>query len=192
MRVEGLDEFFDLAKVFEYLPPLKNNRVAISSFSGGEGVITTDFAQLHGLTLAELNMEAIEKLRSIFPPWEIPVNPFDTGVTGQFHPQDDVLGVMMDAFAGDPNVDCMAVQMGGGPRARGREPREQENEMVNLLIEAKRRGKAVAIWMISQWEGTSQLTEMLESNRIPVYPSAERAIRALGALYRYSVLRRRG
>jgi len=192
IRVQGLDEFFDLAKVFEYLPPLQNNRIAISSFSGGEGVITTDFSQLYGLTLAELSPETGEKLRPVFPPWEIPLNPFDTGVTGQFHSRDDVFAITVDAFASDPNVDCMALQMGGGPPVRAKNFQTHEYEIVKLLSQVTKRGKAVAVWMISMFGGSDGLTRQLEANRIPVYPSAERAVRALGALYRYNVLRERG
>ena len=69
IRVQGLNEFFDLAKVFEYLSPLKENKVAMAIFSGGEGVIATDFCQLNGLTLAELSPKTQAKLHSIFPPF---------------------------------------------------------------------------------------------------------------------------
>jgi acyl-CoA synthetase (NDP forming) len=193
IRAQGLDEFFDLAKVFEYLPPLKNNRIAISSFSGGEGVITTDFSQLYGLTLAELGTETQKRLRAVFPPWEIPLNPFDTGVAGQFHPMDDAMGVVVDAFARDPNVDCMALQMVNHALPKEGSPvsLKAAERMVNTYSQAIKRGKALALWMTSPTGGSEGITRLLESNRIPVYPSAERAVRALGALYKYNMLRNR-
>ncbi|GAI05191.1 unnamed protein product, partial [marine sediment metagenome] len=66
-----------------------------------------------------------------------------------------------------------------------------EYEIVKLLSQVTKRGKAVAVWMISMFGGSNGLTRQLEANRIPVYPSAERAVRALGALYKYNVLRGR-
>jgi len=193
IRAQGLDEFFDLAKVFEYLPPLKNNRLAISSFSGGEGVITTDFSQLYGLTLAEVGTETQRKLRTIFPPWEIPFNPFDIGVAGQFHTRDDALAVIVDAFAGDPDVDCLALQMvdHAPPKADSQALPKGVERMMSMFSQAIKKGKALAVWMTSPTGGSGGITKLLESNRIPVFPSAERAVRALAALYRYSALRER-
>ena len=195
IRVQGLDEFFDLAKIFEYYPPLKNNRIAMATFSGGEGVIMTDFCTLYGLTLAELSPETRDKLRSVFPSWDIPVNPFDTGVSGQFHSEIDVSSVVLNALADDSNVDCLAMQMGAGrvmdALVMGEVSRTRSDRLVKSYSEVIKRGKLLATWAIDPGR-RSEMAQQVESNRIPVYPSAERAIRALGALYRYNVLRNRG
>lgn len=51
-------------------------------------------------------------------------------------------------------------------------------------------------FFFKQWaldpRNVKEMTDMLESKRIPVYPSAERAVRALGALYRYEMIREQG
>ena len=191
IRVQGLDEFFDLAKIFEYLPPLRRNRIAIACFAGGEGVITTDSSQLSGLALAEPGEEAHRKLRAIFPLWEIPLNPFDLGVAGQFNPGKDIFGIMVEAFANDPDVDCLAIQINPVSRRWSDMPGKAEDHLVKVFSQAIEKGKAVAIWMTAPTGGDEKLARALEANRIPVYPSAERAVRALGALYRYNVLRER-
>ena len=183
IRAQGLDEFFDLAKVFEYLSPPKGNRVAIANFSGGEGVIATDFCQFNGLSLAELSPETRSKVRSVFPSWEIPVNPFDLGVAAQFHNATKVYQVVLGALNEDSNVDCLAIQVGGFF------PGDLE-QLVKLLSGVIRGGKPLVTWLMNTGRG-GEMIEQLESSRIPVYPSAERAVRALGALYRYGVLRER-
>jgi acyl-CoA synthetase (NDP forming) len=188
IRVQGLDEFFDLAKVFEYYPPLAGNRIAIASFSGGEGVITTDFCHFNGLTLAEPTSESVKKLHTIFPSWEIPANPFDTGVSSQFRPGIDVVSVFAETLADDPNVDCLAIQMGGPPQLAGMAPLERTEKLVTFYRDVVRRGKAIALWTTDP-RSTKDMVDALEAARIPVYPSAERAVRALGALYRYNVVR---
>ena len=192
IRVGGMDEFFDLAKIFEYLPPLKGNRIALACFSGGEGVITTDFSQLHGLTLAKPGDEAYKKLHAIFPPWEIPLNPFDLGVAGQFNPENNIFDITVDAFLNDPGVDCIAMQVTGMRRPWLNNEESKQDPMVKLLTGVKEKGKAVAIWTISPPGGGDELAKQLEAERIPTYPSAERAMRALGALYRYGMMRGRG
>jgi len=190
IRVQGLDEFFDVAKMFEYYPPLRGNRIAIATFSGGEGVITTDFCELNGLVLASPTAASRQKLSTVFPPWEIPVNPFDTGVANQFNTGKDVVSIYMDTLADDPNVDCLAVQMGGPPQLAGMAPKDRVEKLVEFYADVVRRGKLVAVWVIDP-RNAKETMDALEARRIPVYPSAERAVRAFGALYRYGRIRER-
>ena len=188
IRVQGLDEFFDLAKMFEYCPPLEGNRIAIATFSGGEGVITTDFCELNGLTLAIPGVESRRRLSTVFPPWEIPVNPFDTGVANQFNTGKDVVSIYMDTLADDLDVDCMAIQTGGPPQLAGMGPADRAEKLADFYESIVRRGKLVAVWVIDP-RNAKETMDALEVRRIPVFPSAERAIRAFGALYRYSKIR---
>jgi len=184
IRVSGLDEFFDLAKAFEYLPLPRGNRVAITSYSGGEGVFTTDCAQLQGLELAELSKETHRKLSEVFPPWEIPINPFDTGVAGQFH-SFDVVNSFVEAIVDDPNVDCAAIQVGIPPQIASS---STGNKLLKPYTDLIAKGRPVALWAMDP-DISAGMTKDLEAHRIPIYPSAERAVRALGALWRYKLWR---
>ena len=163
IRAQGLDEFFDLAKIFEYLSPLKNNRIAIATGSGGEGVITTDCSQLNGFTLAELNPETRSNLRSIYPPWDIPPNPLDTGVCGQFNKEIDVNSAFLDILVDDLNVDCFVMRVSGGSRTG-------QNQFVKSSSEVIKKGKHIATWVIDPVKERPVIDEV-ESNRVPVYPS---------------------
>jgi acetyltransferase len=190
IRVQGLDEFFDLAKIFEYCQPLERNHIAIASFSGGEGVIGTDFCQWHGLQLARPGKETREKMRKTFPPWEIEVNPFDTGVTNQFHIEMDVDTVFLEAMGNDTDVDCMVIQVGSPVSQAVWNPGVYNKKFIGLCQNAINKGKAVAVWTVDP-RRVPGLVDELEEARIPVYPSVERAVRALGALYRYNLIRKR-
>jgi len=176
IRVLGLEEFFDLAKAFEYLPPLKGNRVAVTTLPGGEAVITTDFCQIYGLVMARPTAESHASLRAISPPWDIPPNPFDMGVSSQFHPETDSYRVFVDALADDQNVDCFAIHLGGW--------RHRSGQFAETFSRVIKQGKPLVVWTADPRDNGG-LIEELESHRIPVYPSAGRAIRALAALYHY-------
>jgi len=178
IRAQSLDEFFDLAKIFEYLEPLRGNRIHISTGPGGEGVLTTDMCYLNGLAMAQLEPQTYDNLRAIFPAWEINGNPLDIGVCGQFNPGKEVIRVVLETVAEDPNVDCIAIQ--------GRVDRfEKPERFVNLAADTKKRGKPVVVWMTVMPKEENNIADRLEARRVPVYSSAERAIRALSALYRY-------
>ena len=181
IRAQTLDDFFDLAKIFEYLSPLKNNRIHISTGPGGEGVLATDLCQFNGFTMAQLSPDTFHKLRPIFPSWDINVNPLDIGVCAQFHHHTRIFPALLDALANEQNVDCVAMQM----RA---DRFEDPDQFINLASNVIKHGKPLAIWMTEMPQGKNTIVHQLEAKRIPVYPSAERAIKALAALYRYSTL----
>jgi len=181
IRAQTLEEFFDLAKAFEFLGSLAGNRIAIATLPGGEAVITADLCQERGFTLAEVAPETREKLRRLFPPWEVAVNPFDIGVCGQFHSHEEVYSVFMRSMADDPHVDCLAVQL------RGRDLPGSDEFLQSFLL-AKERHKPLAMWVPGGPGGRFDIVDWLEERGIPLYQSADAAIKALAALRTYSIM----
>jgi acyl-CoA synthetase (NDP forming) len=179
IRAQTIGEFFDFAKAFEYLGPLNKNRIVVATLSGGEGVLTTDLCQQSGFSMAELSQSSFRKLKSIFPPWEIPINPFDLGVCAEFNRMDEVYNVVLDAMVSDQNMDCLAIQM---------MPIGLPDDVLKSFLKAKERKKHLVTWVPEPLCGKDKLIQWLETNRIPVYSSAEGAIKALSALYRYSIM----
>ncbi|MBM3153803.1 MAG: hypothetical protein FJ008_00545 [Chloroflexi bacterium] len=55
---------------------------------------------------------------------------------------------------------------------------------------SKDAGIPVAVWRPAPHESLDAFIEALEANGVPVYPSAERAIKALSVVYRYYSWRR--
>lgn len=197
VRALHVEEFFDLAKAFEYLPIPGGKRLAIMTLSGGEGVMATDACEMNGLEMAQLGNLTYNRLKMIFPPWEIPVNPIDAGACLEFH-LSDVLTVLeaMAAIPEDEGVDCAVMQMppeffhassdGVNPSAQHRDALRQQCTQAFLRI--KDIGKPFALWRTSMGRDEDEWIEELESHCLPVFPSTERAIKALAALYNYGVL----
>jgi acyl-CoA synthetase (NDP forming) len=186
IRAQGLEEFFDFAKAFDFFPPLRGNRIAVAALSGGEGVIATDWCCREGLSIAKMSPETVDKLQAVSPPWGIPSNPFDLGVSMQFHPMDEVLKVFFESMADDPNVDCIALQL----EMIGTLLLAGIDEFPSLLSILREKGKPFTIWMVGRNPQERELVEKLESNHIPVYTSSERAAKAFSALYRYNIMQR--
>lgn len=181
-----IDEFFDFAKIFEFLNPLKltGNRIAVACLSGGEAAVVTDMCHERGLSLARVNSETHARLLEVGPPWKVLPNPFDVGVSGQFHPM-EVYQTFFEAMTEDTNVDCFAVQL---PTFRGVSlPDNILRAFLEPIFRARTK-KPVAIWLMEENQRYRTPIQFLEANRVPVYPTAERAIKALSALHRYTLM----
>ena len=196
IRAQDLEEFFDFVKAFGFLIPPSSNRIAVVNISGGEGVIATDACERNDFQMAKLGKKTIEKLREIFPPWEISLNPLDGGVCMEFHMVE--MGKFFQALAAipdDKNVDCLMAQI---PRTMFEKLEHLQSpsllptmeEFVSTFADMKNR-KPLALWRSSMEGVEAQLVERLELNGIPVYPSSDRAVKALAALYKYQVYRNR-
>jgi acyl-CoA synthetase (NDP forming) len=201
IRAQNLDDFFDLAKAFQFLELPRGNRLAIINLSGGEGVMATDACEMHGLRLARLGNGTHQKLKSIFPPWEIPLNPFDAGVCMEFHLSDPSgLFDALSAIPEDENVDCTIMQMPPNPIYLMSSSRDFSEDMacslkeqyIRTLLSMKKAGRPFAMWRTMMEAQEMEFIELLESHSLPVFQSSERAIKALSALYRYNVYKLRG
>ena len=53
VRVDTLEELFDVCKGFSLLPPVEGRRLLIVTNSGGPGVMATDRSEKEGLSLPE-------------------------------------------------------------------------------------------------------------------------------------------
>ena len=194
IRAQNLEEFFELAKAFQLVKPPRGPRMAIVTLSGGEGVMATDSCETHGLSFARLEETTRGKLKRIFPKWEIPLNPFDAGICMEFHLSD--IGAFFDtllAIPEDENVDCTVMQMpptllesmDDAPEGGEDMARAWNAQCVKSLVKMSEVGKPLILWNTSMGPEEQDMAVRLESHSIPVFPSSERAIKALAALIRY-------
>jgi acetate---CoA ligase (ADP-forming) len=181
LRAHSLEDFFDLTRALERFGPLclKGNRVFIATFPGGEGVIVTDLLEQEGLRLAEPGTATLDKLRAIFPAWNIPANPWDIGLTIQFHDPGSIYPTILGAMAVEPNVDALAVQIHP-------ETLLIPKEFMGVYLRAAEAGKPTALWLAGMESGRHENLMWLEDKGVPVFPSPEKAVAALAALYRLS------
>jgi acetyltransferase len=179
IRVYSLEEFLDVAKAFAYLDFTKGNSCAICSMSGGEGVLAADKCQQQGLLIAELEETTRDKLRDIFPIWEIPTNPIDLGVCYQFHGFQKCFTTYLNSTANDENVDCLLIQVPFQPATYS------VKSVSEPFLEARGIGKNIVLWAVGSSEESKKVLRKLEMNNIPVYPSLERAVKALSSVCLY-------
>jgi acetyl coenzyme A synthetase (ADP forming)-like protein len=170
-----VDELFDYARALAYQPvPKGQENIAIVTNGGGFGVISSDEASRSGLKLAEFTSDTISKVKTSLPAYAIPHNPLD--LVGDADVQR--YRVALDAVSSDPNVGVILVIV-------LLQTSFIESDVVDAISEANvASGKPVIVCTIGG-EFTQILSKMLENDRIPAYPTPERAVKAINALTRY-------
>jgi len=175
IQVDNVDELGDITKAFLHLPLPRGNRVAIITPSGGGATISLDAMEQHGFELAKLSETTINAIKEFFPSWSPPLNPIDIMAAGVRHGYKMVYRASLEALLEDENVDAILC-IAGPPTLR------------TIKTTIRGRNKPVVTWVLGEW-GENLLSKVQETDYHAVYPSPERAFRALAALRNYSAKR---
>jgi len=177
IEASSFDEIMDLSKVLLTQPLMKGRRVYVVTDAGGVGVMLTDALASEGFELPRTPSDLRDELRKMLPPHCIVDNPIDlTGDT-----DDERYILVLEKLLPRSDVDAVVVvALPQVPGIRG--------ELANYLVKAREYGKPLLSIVIGGGEA-EKFKYILEHNGIPVFESPERAAKALGALYRYSVFR---
>ena len=77
VRVNTVEELFDLALAFSKNPLPRGNRLGILTNAGGPAIMATDAATAHGLIMANFSDRTCQELRRLLPPEASIQNPVD-------------------------------------------------------------------------------------------------------------------
>ena len=180
IRVRDIDEWTDVAKGFNVLPPLKGNRVGILTFTGGFGALLVDACEEYGLKLAKLSPETLSSVSEISPSWLNVQNPIDMFTACQNIGIIEAYNRVLKSVVKDENVDCLVLII---PHFTGTiEPRDafkniETSKPIIVTGTTAATDEAVIEWTKSAQE--------LERMGIAVYPTPRRDARVLSALYNY-------
>lgn len=174
LRADSVQELFDWSTAFAYQPLIKGNRIGIVTNAGGPGVMATDALEKNGLVLATLQPETERRLAEVLPAAANIHNPVD--VLGDARA--DRYAAALEAVIADPGVDGVIVivtpqtstQIEKTAQALVRESQWSDKPLLGCWMGAKE---------------ASRGTQILAKNQVPNYPFPERAVGALGAMFRY-------
>ena len=185
IRVENLEELVDVVKAFAYLPIPRGNRVAIISFTGAGGVMSADSCSRYGLSVTDLSENTLTRLQSNLPSWGRAGNPIDAEPLFERVGAESSIRLSLEAALEDDRVDCVSLVLVSMPVFGF--------DISGLISEFKLRypEKPIVVHIIGLKESVDSHTRKLEEIGVPVYPSIERGIAALSALYRYGQVQRR-
>ncbi|MFB0559874.1 MAG: acetate--CoA ligase family protein [Candidatus Lokiarchaeia archaeon] len=180
IQTRDIDEWTDIAKGFNILPPLYGNRVGILTFTGGLGALLVDACEEFGLELAELTPETVDKIRENSASWLKVQNPVDMFTACQNLGMIQGYNLFLESIIKNESVDSLILII---PHFAGYvEPRDafkniKTNKPIIVTGTTAAMDNAVIEWTKSAQE--------LEKKGIAVYPTPRRDARVLAALYNY-------
>lgn len=145
IRVNSVEEMFDVCKALAWLPPIQGDKVAIVTNSGGPGVMAADHAEGIGLDIAEPSAAVREKLAAFLPPQCALKNPIDLTVEGTEDGYRKTLIALLDEFDAALALNIAPAYMDSIPLARG------------IVEAAEQSGKPVAAAFLPNQIGRARL-----------------------------------
>ncbi|MGB9728917.1 MAG: acetate--CoA ligase family protein [Thermoprotei archaeon] len=179
IEATNFEDMFDFIKALTMQPLLSGNKLLVLTNGGGLGVMMTDAAEEYGFNVPELSKETQSKLKSILRPFAAIKNPVDVTANGTAEMYREVLEIVFNSNEVDAAIIGILPQTP-----------DLGIEIVDNLIVAKSLGKPMVVVTVGG-ELTTQISKMLETGGIPVYPSPERGVRALKVLRDYYEIKER-
>ena len=180
IRATTWQEFLDVSLALGHQPPLKGDHIVMITNGGGAGLLSCDHFERCGLPLHELSEISpllAARIRAYMPMFGSPLNPVDiSGTAGVIQYK----GAFKQAMR-DPNVDGVLGAI--CPTAV-----TDVNGVADAAIEVYESCKDLKkpFVMICQGGGECQDAIMkLRDHGIPAYPTAEQAVNAMVALYKF-------
>jgi len=177
LRVDHIEELFDLAEVLAKQPRPQGSQLAIVTNAGGPGVLATDALVRSGGSLAPLAPTTLAHLNQVLPPHWSHGNPID--ILGDAEPQR--FGQTLAGVLRDPGSDgCLVILT---PQAMT-DPTGTAEQVVQVWQQSGSRRPILASWMGGAEVDAGE--QILNQAGIPTYRYPDQAARIFSYLYRYS------
>jgi acetyltransferase len=177
--IEAYDfkQMMDLCRSLAVVPekPVEaKGRIAILTFSGGAGIVSSDFIEEMNLTVAEFSDETRKKLMGIFPDWMPVANPVDLWPAFEKHANTDmdVYSEAMKTVLADPLVDAVLVHIYAG-NAR------ITINLLDLAEQSRTARKPVFGWLMGKRDEAYKIQIAARELGIPIFQELHRAVDCL-------------
>jgi acetyltransferase len=178
------DDFFemvDIARTLEkdfYLqrPPDGKPRIAIFSYSGASGIVTTDHMDKYGLTLAHFSPQTQKKLEELTPVWMPIKNPVDYYPAMEKHGPALAYKRGLEALLQDPQVDGIIVHLFAGFGI-------WSLDMKQILSDIQKPCKPILFWLIGPEKGREPTRLTLEEEGWPTFLEIHRTVKVMASLF---------
>jgi len=169
IRVDGIEEMFDLCRGFVHLPPVMGKRIAIVTNSGGPGVLAADAGEHEGLEIASPSGVLRDRLSAKLPDFYALTNPFDLTVQGTQDEYRDTLIETLTEYDAAIAINVNTPYLDVAPLARG------------VVAAAQETGKPIVASFVAGKPAEAALPILAEGG-VPNYVTGERCARVLALM----------
>ena len=184
IRATTWQEFLDISMALGMQPAPKGDNIVMITNGGGSGLLSCDHFERRGMPmheLAEISPNLAGRIRAYMPMFGSPLNPVD--ISGTASPV-QYKGAFTQVMR-DPNVHGILGSI--CPTAVTDVP-----AVTNLVIDIYETYKHLGKPFIMECQGGEECQEAimkLRDHEIPAYPTAEQAVNAMVALYKYGQIK---
>ena len=181
IEAEDFFEMMDIARTLEKNFHLQRSthgkpRIAILSYSGASGIVTTDHMEKYGLTLAHLSPQTRKRLEELSPDWMPVNNPVDYWPAIEKNGPASAYKHALSALHGDPEVDGIIVHLYAGHGIWFLKAEE-------ILAGVKGLRKPILFWLMGP-ESIREATRLpLEEEGWPTFHEIHRTVRVMASLF---------
>jgi acetyltransferase len=172
VRARTFDELIDWSRCLAEMPLPKGPRLAILTNAGGPGVIAADSSEGNHLELTPLSSRTQDELRALLPPAAGLGNPIDTLASGGPEQHAACARILLD----DPEVNALAVVIVPPPMF-------STEEVARALVPVLRVASKPSAVCVLGGTLAEPARAVFREAEIPDYPTPERAVGAIGALW---------
>ncbi|NQS99178.1 MAG: acetate--CoA ligase family protein [candidate division Zixibacteria bacterium] len=181
IRVNSVEEMFDLTQAFAKQPLPKGDRVAVMTNAGGPGILVTDALVCHNMEMADFSEQTIKTLQEYLPPEASFSNPLDMIASADPPGYKRTLDILMK----DPLNDAVIVIF-----------------VPPVTVDAEAIARSIAEVASKGWDkpiiccfmgtrGERSGVPILRQAKLPVYLYPEAAAMALAAMVQYRQISQR-
>ncbi len=184
MAQAGIVEANDFYQLSDYCKTLgmypeistqNKKSVAVLTYTGAAGIVSTDIMHEHGLVLSELNSITLDKLQTVFPEWMPPSNPVDMWPGIILNGSEKAYSTAMEAVCADPAVDAVFVHcFAGGFSLKA--------DLEMMAQTARKADKPLFCWISGERDQVHKFQVSAQHLGVPVFREITRAVECMGIL----------
>jgi len=174
LEADDIEEIVDYLAGFTLQPLPEGRRLVVISASGGANGLAADACADAGLTLPEISEPTRKLMRSILPEFGSVTNPLD--ITGQVLGNPQLFEKMLESLVDEGDI-FLTIRVGGGIKGA--------LSLVKCSELFRQKKKTLISCIMSSRQSAESARSLLLENKIPVFGTPLRSIRAISAMMKY-------
>lgn len=179
VQANDFKQMMDFSRTLSLYPKKgmrRPGKIAIVTFSGGAGIVSTDSLERHGLALADLSSNTLKSLASVFPEWMPANNPIDLWPAIERVGLDKAYEQTIQAVCADPGVDAVFLHAFAGGLI-------WHLKLKPIIKTARKAGKPIFLWLIGNERDSLGFEKEARELKVPVFREISRAVESMAAIF---------